>query len=797
MEFVASCAMGLEALLADELRLLTEAPLRPLTGMVSWKGSLSGALRACLWSRLASRITVILTRASIRDADGLFELLHSIAWEDHISPGTTIAVDAHGTNGSLRSTRFIAQRSKDAIVDALRTRKGFRPAVDLDQPDLRIVVRIGRKTTSVGIDLGAGPLFKRNESVARYTRAAFPQLRSDYAAMLLHSVGWHHPTTRESNDVLCLFSGYGSLVVEAAGIALDHAPGLLRKRWGHTKWRGADPQVWQYLLDEAHARAASEAVAVPQILTCEPRRGSESIASYSLRAMGLDIATTNLSPDDVSNLSRPTRAVCDLSWISSNELAWEAFALSMLKRLTLAIDELNDATDDPMDLTTETTSPLDEIHADPRCLIAPANSRLALISQISIPSSVTDDNPTTTIATMIGSKAATIQSFSCQHTASKRIVPIKDASVPILVDTSDQFVARLAKNIRIRSRWASRTDVSCYRLYDADLPDYNLSIDLFGSALSSNRYLQICEYAAPKGIDVERAHMRLLDAISIAMRSLDVRPENVHVKVRSRSRGGSQYAQEATTLLREMTGSQDNQQGSSSHTKTNKTLSKSLPYGSHLIYEGGLTFEVNFSARHDCGLFLDHRDTRAWLRELVKPYGKDSRFLNLFCYTGSATVYVTDGGCQHTTSVDMSAPSLDWARRNMQHNGFDTGDHQFIKADVLRWTREERHSSKRYDLIFCDVPTFSNSKSMGHRSFDVQRDHADLLITVSRLLTSKREGRDAGICIFSCNLRNFRPDIATLTRAGVAIEDVTARTIPEDFIRTPQVHHCYRITRMR
>jgi 23S rRNA (guanine2445-N2)-methyltransferase / 23S rRNA (guanine2069-N7)-methyltransferase len=193
--------------------------------------------------------------------------------------------------------------------------------------------------------------------------------------------------------------------------------------------------------------------------------------------------------------------------------------------------------------------------------------------------------------------------------------------------------------------------------------------------------------------------------------------------------------------------------------------------------------------RLDCGIFLDHRDTRAMLREMAKQTKGSKRFLNLFAYTGTATCYAADGGAKYTTTVDLSRPSLDWARRNMERNGFSGPEHEFVQADVLAWVSEQRHTKNRWDLVFCDVPTFSNSSRMRKASFDVQRDHAELLIGVSRLLTRE------GTCVFSCNLRSFKIDEAALAKAGVQVEDITAQTIPEDFARNQRIHRCYLVRR--
>jgi 23S rRNA (guanine2445-N2)-methyltransferase / 23S rRNA (guanine2069-N7)-methyltransferase len=188
----------------------------------------------------------------------------------------------------------------------------------------------------------------------------------------------------------------------------------------------------------------------------------------------------------------------------------------------------------------------------------------------------------------------------------------------------------------------------------------------------------------------------------------------------------------------------------------------------------------------DTGIFLDHRMTR----ELVRSKSADARFLNLFAYTGTASVYAASGGAKSTVTVDLSQNYLDWARRNMEANGFSGEAHEFVKSDVMRWITETRHTNRRFDLIFVDPPTFSNSKSMGKRTWDVQRDHVELLIGVSRLLA-----REGGEAIFSCNLRSFKPNVDELAKYGVVIEDISEQTIPEDFARNPKIHKCYLVRR--
>jgi 23S rRNA (guanine2445-N2)-methyltransferase / 23S rRNA (guanine2069-N7)-methyltransferase len=305
-------------------------------------------------------------------------------------------------------------------------------------------------------------------------------------------------------------------------------------------------------------------------------------------------------------------------------------------------------------------------------------------------------------------------------------------------------------------KWARRAGVSCYRVYDADLPDYSVAIDVYNGAGVDvgKRWVHVAEYAAPSGVDIERAEQRLDDVLAVVPGVLGVESEDVFLKVRQRQRGSSQYTRVARTGV---VGTVD---------------------------EAGLFFEVNLTDYLDTGLFLDHRITREWLGELAQ--GK--RFLNLFAYTGTATVHAAAGGAVSTTTVDLSTTYVEWAGRNLSRNRFTGSAHRLLRADVLEWVAAGRKTKDRYDLVFCDPPTFSNSKRMSE-TWDVQRDHAALVLAIAELLT------DDGLLVFSCNRRKFAFDVETLRDAGLECIDVTARTIPRDFERKPGVHTVWTVRR--
>ena len=311
---------------------------------------------------------------------------------------------------------------------------------------------------------------------------------------------------------------------------------------------------------------------------------------------------------------------------------------------------------------------------------------------------------------------------------------------------AEMFANRLRKNLRHLGKWARREGVTCYRVYDADLPEYAVAVDLYED------WAHVQEYAAPPTVDPLLAERRLSDAMAVIPDALGRPADRVVLKVRRRQKGLAQYERQAMTgQFRE-------------------------------VCEGSLRFLVNLTDYLDTGLFLDHRPTRALIRSAVRG----GRFLNLFAYTGTASVYAAAGGAASTTTIDMSSVYLDWARSNMELNGFDEGRaHRFVRADCLAWLAVPH--PERYHVIFVDPPTFSNSKRMGAATFDVQRDHVGLLRSVVQLLA-----RD-GLILFSNNFRHFKMHRSALP--DLTIEDITHSTIPPDFQRNPRIHTCWKLTR--
>jgi 23S rRNA (guanine2445-N2)-methyltransferase / 23S rRNA (guanine2069-N7)-methyltransferase len=312
------------------------------------------------------------------------------------------------------------------------------------------------------------------------------------------------------------------------------------------------------------------------------------------------------------------------------------------------------------------------------------------------------------------------------------------------------FANRLRKNFKTLAAWANKENTRCYRVYDADMPEYAFAIDMYGSADDPDlSWIYVQEYAAPDSVDREAARMRRMEALSVLPEVFGVPRERVHVRTRKHQKGNEQY----------------------------EKLDERGEFCS--VLESGHRFLVNFTDYLDTGLFLDHRITR---RKLAQ-WSQGRRFLNLFAYTGVATVYAVAGGAIASTTVDMSRTYLDWAKRNLAVNRLASPEHGFVHADCLQWLEEAAAARQReYDLIFLDPPTFSRSKRM-QDDFDVQRDHVRLIKMVARLLSP------AGTLVFSNNYTRFKLDAAAL--AEFRIEDISRATIPRDFERNPRIHQCF------
>lgn len=694
---------GIEDLLATELAALGAEQIKPARAGAGFSGDLETAYRACLWSRFASRILLQLGEIPASDAETLYNNIRDFDWSTHIGDRETIAVDFLGRNPALTNTQFGARKVKDAIVDQLREARGVRPQVDSDNPDVRINVYLHRDNASVSIDLSGASLHRRGYR----TEQGEAPLKENLACAILLRAGWPAIAGRAGalSDPMC---GSGTLLIEGAMMAADVAPGLLRARFGFQGWQQHDAELWARLLDEARQRREQGMQSLPVISGSDCDARMIRIAEANARRAGMATAIS-LHTADIDNCRPPGT---DSGLLVTNppygERLGEAASLPVLYRsLGLMLKR----------------------HY--------AGWNAAIL---------TGDQDCSRYLGMRAHKTHTLYNGALKC----RLLHCEIGAQGVGVSTvAADFYNRLRKNQKRLGRWASREGVSCYRIYDADLPEYNMAVDIYDG---DTRHVHVQEYEAPADIDQRKAQARLNAAIGVLMEVLEVGSNHLYLKQRKRQREGTQYEKLAER------GRQ------------------------HIVREGDNRFLVNFSDYLDTGLFLDHRPVRHYIQQ----HAKNRRFLNLFAYTGTATVCAVRGGATATSTVDMSKTYLDWAQRNLLLNELASKHHEYIQADVLQWLQDNRDG--RYDLIFVDPPSFSRSKRM-RGTFDVQRDHTDLLHACMNLLSPKGE------LIFSTNLRKFQIDTQAL--ADYVIDDMTAETIPEDFARNPRIHRCFKLRHRR
>ncbi len=703
--FFATTLRGQEGLLKQELENFGAVEVGEKAGGVVFSGDLEVAYRACLWSRIAGRILLPIARYAITDQKSVYQGAKDIAWHAHLEPERTFAIDFSNRGGPIDHSHYGSQLIKDAVVDSFRESHGVRPSVDVNRPDVLINVFVTDTEAVISIDMSGDSLHKRGYRM----EGGHAPLKEHQAAAILLRAKWPD-IAAQGEPLLDPMCGSGTFLIEGAMIAGDIAPGLLRDRFGFHGWLLHDEACWQKVRQEAEERRAAGILNMPLILGSDNDKDAIiSTRENATRAGVVEFLT--LSQRDVTHARPPKRGMAGL--IVCN--APYGVRIGEADELPALFSGLGDTLKKYFGGWRAFILLGDAEHGKALCLRA--ERRFTMFNGplectlLDIPLYVQEEGTTS-------------------HRHTRRL----STGAPM-------FEGRLKKNAKHLAKWAKRQKISCYRVYDSDIPEYAVAVDIYGN------HAVVQEYQAPQTVDEHKAAVRVRDVMAIVPEVLGFDPKNVHLKVRKRQRGVLQY---------EKTGTE------------NSFVE---------VQESGLSFFVNFTDYLDTGLFLDHRLTRGMLASL----SKNRDMLNLFAYTGSASAYAALGGARSTTTVDMSATYLDWAAKNMRLNGFRGPSHQFIQADCVTWVQQEK---KRYGLIFLDPPTFSNSKRM-EDEFDIQRDHVKLIHACANLLTPD------GILIFSTNNRRFKLDHKPLR--DLTITDITEKTIPEDFGRNKRIHMCFKI----
>lgn len=711
MKLFLTCPKGLELLLEEELHQLGVEDTKQTVAGVQCHGDLEDAYRICLWSRLANRVLMPVYQGDAETTEDLYGAVQQVSWLDHMRSEGTLLIDFTGQTRAINNTHFGALKVKDAIVDQIRDLTGARPSVDKVAPDLRINVRMHRGKVTVAIDLSGDSLHRR----AYRLQAGQAPMKENLAAAVLLRSGW--PTRIADFDLLLdPMCGSGTLLIEAAMMAADIAPGLQRKRYGFSRWTGHQKGIWDELVAEANGRKAKglsqlEISLVGRDEDKSVLRSARQNAERAGVAGFIDFAACRV--EDLEREQLPQGVGLLVTNPPYGERLGETQQLMFLYR------HLGDK--------------LKEQFAGWTAAIFTSNPDLCKVMGMRADKQYKLFN---------GALESRLFVYPISEHRPEQRERVEEEVVP-LSDGAQMFANRLLKNRKQLAKWVKKEQIECYRLYDADMPEYSVAIDIYGDEV------HVQEYVAPKKIDPVKTFSRLQEVMAAIPVALDIPANKVILKQRKKQQGSNQYEKQSET----------------------HRFKEVNEYGCRLL--------VNLHDYLDTGLFLDHRPIRYRIQQ--ESAGKD--VLNLFCYTGTASVHAAKGGAKTTTSIDMSATYLNWAKRNLDLNGFDQDAHQQVQGDCLKWLRMQRQPA--YDLIFMDPPTFSNSKRM-EGVLDVQRDHVDMVDAAMRLL------RKEGVLYFSNNYRRFKIDHDALS--DYVVEDITYSTLDPDFKRNQRIHSCFRIT---
>ncbi len=695
-----SCPRGLEYLLKDEMTALglTVDAVSP-QGVYGY-APIAVLYQLCLWSRIANRIQVILFSGQAHNQTALLQLCQQYHWQTVFNIDKTFAVEFHGTSKAFRNTMFGAQVVKDGIVDHF-ARQGKRPSVDKQNPQIKLHAFLKHDEITVSLDLTGYSMHQRGYR----QRAGVAPIKENIAAAMLIRAQWPN-LAKKGYSLHDPFCGSGTLVIEAAMMAANIAPGLIRQDQSFINWNQHNPTLWAKMRQQALAQVSR---IEGRIVGTDANRSLLKTAEDNAHAAGVK-SLVRFAHQPIGTVVNEAK----MGLLITNPPYGER--LGEVNALIPIYQEIGQ-------------SMANRFHGW-RAAVLTSNPILAKAIGLRSDKQYTLFN---------GSIECKLYLFQLSESNA-----LKSAQADKLSDKAQMFYNRLKKNVQHLKKWSTRQSIDCYRIYDADLPDYAFAIDCYGD------YVVIQEYAPPANIPAHKAEQRSLETMQVIPLVLSLPPGHIIVKQRRQQKGKQQY----------------------------EKLSDNAKQC--IVHEGDIQVKVNLTDYVDTGLFLDHRP----MRRLLGKVAKDKRLLNCFCYTGVASLHAAKAGAI-TTNVDLSKTYLNWAKDNFRLNHLTIDNHQFIHADCMEWLKLEK---EKYDVIFLDPPSFSNSKRM-QDTLDVQRDHEKLIISAMRLLE-----RD-GILYFSTNLRQFK--LSPQINARYEVKNISKETLDEDFKRKPNIHQCYEIKKVQ
>lgn len=686
--FAVGTLFSADDLVADELTALGIDVHQRRLGWVTARGTVADAYRMMLLTKCGDRVVWILQAGSCETAEEFRHHVNQVDWNTTIAPGVSVRVDVSGKATWLKDTRFAGQVTMDAIRDQGRDIGRQRAIYDAAEPGIRIAVRFGRGQVDIGVTLNRTPL---NQRGYRLEGGEAP-LRETLAQIMLARLNIE-PAPQFILDPCC---GSGTLLIEAAFRLQRHPMQGSRPSSQLSRWVGLSQVDWTGLISDAKAQTSALNTTLIG-LDIDPEACRRARANVQRAGLADQI---QIVEGDFRNLDRSALKLDDQTgWILANPPYGERLGTqSDLPALYTALgDNARRFEGSQLGVITLDSELLQSLRLRPDKKWQISAGRFAL----------------TLGRFQLGAPRETTQ--HARETPPEAVMPLLN---------------RLTKNLNKRAKLLKNNAIDCYRIYDADLPEFNVVVDRFGE------YLHIQEYRPPKHIDAKRASQRRQLIREWVPKHLGLPVRHAVFKERFRQTD-RQYQKHDTELKID-------------------------------VHEGDLIFEVNLTTYTDVGLFLDHRPLRRWLLQS----SKGQHVLNLFCYTGALSVAAAKGHARRVVSVDMSKTYLTWAHRNFEKNQLNPKHYEFVRANILEWL----YTSPRpeFDIIVLDPPTFSNTKS-SDQTLDVQRDHVSLIQQAAQWLTPR------GVVYFSNNAVGFKLDQAALE--GFEIQDVTRQSLDIDFDR--------------
>ncbi len=765
MTLVAACAFGLEAIVKRELIALGYKANVAQPGRVQFEGTWADVCRTNLWLRTADRVLVKVLEFPAADFDALFETVKDHDWSELIAADAAFPVTGRSRLSQLSSVPAIQRTVKKAIVESLKREHAGR-ALPETGPTFKVDVALLNDIAQLTLDTTGDSLHKRG--YRKLTGKA--PIKETLAAALVDLSVW-----KPERMLVDPFCGTGTIAIEAAMMGLKIAPGLNRT-FASSDWSQIRTERWTEAIENAKSQTVHDADL--QIIGSDIDAEALEMAKYHARQAGVD-RQIHFRQQAFHEFQSQHKYGClitnppygeRLEDLRSVQPLYESFP-GVLQRLeTWSLFVITNFPSVEKIFQKRATRRRKLFNGRIECMyyqyLGPRPPRGYFDDDYVEPQTESDDSPQLETKTDFDVDRADVKpaevhseveaapvKIGATSTVPAKVVPRtqRDPVAPIFGglqakdhEQAELFRSRLTKRARHLRKWPTKRGVTCFRLYDRDIPEIPLVVDRYED------HLHITEYERPHERELGR-HAAWLELMrTTAAETLEISADQSHLK--SREHDSRQYEKVANQRQRIE------------------------------VQEAGLKFLVNLTDYVDTGLFLDHRNTRL----MVHSEANGTRFLNLFAYTGSFTVFAADADADSTVTVDLSKNYLQWAQDNLKINGLLGPEHKFIDMDCMAYLERAVAKKRKFDLIVVDPPTFSNSKRT-EDDWDVQQRHVEMLNMIAQILTP------AGVVYFSTNFRRFKFDEANLIGFDT-IHEISKQTIPEDF-RNKRIHRCWRMVK--